>query len=433
MTADRSRLSILILHRLGDPLAWRTAVRDLEYLLPDHLPEHDYVVHASEQPLPDFVKQTRFHAIILGPTFLCARFAPWTFEQVSADYAFIRDSDAFKIALPQDDYDCSQIMDRWAMDWRIDALYAACSQQWSVLYPEYSRTGRIHQGYTGYIPDSWLLRFRDPKPHAERRIDVSYRANRLPANYGRIGRIKTEIGERFAAHPAAAGLRLDISTDPSALIYGERWHDFIEDSRFCLAANSGSSLLDPLGTIRRCVEQQLIRNPAATFEHIEAQCFPGEDGRYSFTAISPRNLEAALAHTVQIATPGEYSGMLSAGDHYLPLAPDCSNAPEVVARMRDQALVSKVASQARDAVLAVPELRAATHANRLVAQIADGAAAKRVQGTTPMEMQRVIERYHNEVAGRSAAFWASRRRRQRLRDAAVALGARRVKRWLMSS
>ena len=43
MTADRSRLSILILHRLGDPLAWRTAVRDLEYLLPDHLPEHGQI------------------------------------------------------------------------------------------------------------------------------------------------------------------------------------------------------------------------------------------------------------------------------------------------------------------------------------------------------------------------------------------------------
>src|SRR5687767_10141606 len=78
MTARDSRLAILVLHRLGDPQAWRAAVRDLEYLLPDHLPSHDYVVHDAEQPLPAFVKQTRFHAIVLGPTFLCARYAPWT-------------------------------------------------------------------------------------------------------------------------------------------------------------------------------------------------------------------------------------------------------------------------------------------------------------------------------------------------------------------
>ena len=191
------------------------------------------------------------------------------------------------------------------------------------------------------------------------------------------------------------------------------------------------SLLDPTGTIRRCVEQQLIRRPAATFEEIEARCFPGEDGRHAFTAISPRNLEAALARTVQIATPGAYSGVLSAGEHYLPLSPDCANAAEVVAQMRDAQLVDRVATRAREAVLDVPALRAANHATRLVSQIADGAAGKRVSATAPAEMQRVLDRYHREVGSRTAGFWQRRRRRARLRNAAVALGARRLKRWLM--
>jgi hypothetical protein len=51
------------------------------------------------------------------------------------------------------------------------------------------------------------------------------------------------------------------------LIFGSRWHDFVENSRFCLASNSGSSLLDPVGKIRRCVERELIRKPSATFEY----------------------------------------------------------------------------------------------------------------------------------------------------------------------
>ena len=431
MTVADSKLAILVLHGLGDPEAWRAAVRDVEYLLPDHLPEHDYIVHPVEQPLPAFVQQTKFHAIVLGPTFLCARYVPWTFEKVLADYAFVGQSDAFKIALPQDDYDCNELLDNWMMDWRVDALYAACSSDWPVLYPRFSQTGRIEQGYTGYIPDAWCRRFDNPKPRAERTIDVSYRANRLPPNFGRIGRTKSEIGARFAAQPATAGLRLDISTDPAYLIFGSRWHDFVENSRFCLASNSGSSLLDPVGRIRRCVERALIRKPSATFEDVEAHCFPGEDGRHQLTAISPRNMEAALANTVQLATPGPYSGILTAGEHFIPLEPDCSNAAEVVDEMRDAALVSRVAASARDAVLSVPELRAANHARRLVAQIENGVATKHLQGPSPGEMTTVMDRYRTEVTARSASFWEARRRRARLRNVAVALGARKLKRWLM--
>jgi hypothetical protein len=431
VTAGDSRLAVLILHGLGDPQTWRTAVRDVEYLLPDHLPRHDYVVHSAELPLPAFVQQTKFHAIVLGPTFLCARYQPWTLEKVLADYAFVGQSDAFKIALPQDDYDCHELLDNWMMDWRVDALYAACSSDWPVLYPRFSQTGRIEQGYTGYIPDAWFRRFENPKPHAERTIDVSYRARRLPPNFGRIGQTKSEIGARFAAHPATAGLRRDISTDPGDLIFGSRWHDFVENSRFCLASNSGSSLLDPVGTIRRCVERELIRKPSATFEDIEARCFPCEDGRYQLTAISPRNIEAAMANTVQVATPGPYSGILSAGEHYILLEPDCSNAAAVVEQMRDTTLVSRLAVNARAAVLSAPELKAANHARRLVSQIENGVGSKRIQGPAPGEMTTVIDRYRSEVTAKSASFWEARRRRARLRNVVVALGARKLKRWLM--
>jgi len=431
VTARDSRLAVLILHGLGDPQAWRTAVRDVEYLLPDHLPEHDYIVHDAELPLPAFIKQTRFDAIVMGPTFLCARYTPWAFEKVRADYAFVGQSDAFKIALPQDDYDCNELLDNWMIDWRVDAVYAACSDHWPVLYPNFSKTGRIQQGYTGYIPDAWLTRFADPKPRPARQIDVSYRVRQLPPNFGRIGRTKSEIGARFAAHPATAGLRLDISTDPADLIFGSRWHDFVENSRFCLASNSGSSLLDPVGKIRRCVERELIRKPSATFEDIEAHCFPGEDGRVQLTAISPRNIEAALANTVQIATPGHYSGILTAGEHYIPLEPDCSNASDVVEKMRDTSLVTRLAVNARDAVLWVPELRAVNHAKRLVSQIENGVGSKRLQGPSSGDMTKVMDRYRSEVTAKSASFWEARRRRARLRNVAVALGARKLKRWLM--
>src|SRR3954470_12516499 len=188
---------------MGDPRSWRSAVRDLEFMLPASAPGHDYVVHAAEMPLPAYVKDLPFDAIVLGPTFLCSRYDPRLFEQVSEDYAFIGDSTAFKIALPQDDYDCHAILDRWMVAWRIDAVTSACPvETWPVLYPSYSSTGTIRAGYTGYVSDQWIDAWRTPRPFASRSIDVSYRARKLPPNFGRIGHLKGVIGERFAAQPA---------------------------------------------------------------------------------------------------------------------------------------------------------------------------------------------------------------------------------------
>jgi len=36
------------------------------------------------------------------------------------------------------------------------------------------------------------------------------------------------------------------------------------------------------------------------------------------------------------------------------------------------------------------------------------------------------------VTAKAAAFWSRRRRRQKIRDVAVAMGARRLKRWLVT-
>lgn len=424
-------LNILILHRLGDPRYWRTSVRALEFLLPDHARAHHYVVHGADQPLPSYIKDLRFHGIVLGPTFLCARYAKHTFAEVLRDYDFIKTSDAFKIAMPQDDYDAHAVLDRWMVDWKVDVVYAACSEHWDVLYPCYSTTGRIRQGYTSYVPTAWIERWQNPVPWQERAIDVSYRARKLPPNFGRIGYLKGIIGERFAAHPATRGLRLDLSTADADLIAGAEWHAFLDNSKFCLATNTGSSVLDPEGDIQRCVEHYLIRVPEAAFEEVEAHCFPGRDGRYEFTAISPRNIEAALAETVQIATPGPYSGILDADRHYITLQPDCGNVPDVIAQMRDATRVSRLRTSARDAVLSVPELRATNHAASLIQQIADGAAARRLQASSEPTMRQALERYHSDVFTQSERFWQKRRRRQQLHDLLVALGARRIKRWLM--
>jgi hypothetical protein len=138
---------------------------------------------------------------------------------------------------------------------------------------------------------------------------------------------------------------------------GDAWLNFIGDSKFTLGANSGSSLLDPTGSIQRSVRTYLASHPDASFEEVEKSCFPGLDGKYSFTAISPRVLEAALLGSAQILVDGEYSGIVKPGEHFIPIRPDASNFPEVLDAWPTGRLVDGMIRRCREAVLSVDALR----------------------------------------------------------------------------
>lgn len=404
-------------------------MRDLEFMLPTYAPEHNYIVHDSNMALPDFVKEIQFHGIVLGPTFLCSRYRQAEFERTLKEYDFIRTSDAFKIALPQDDYDCSAILDRWMVSWDMDVVYTVCPDNWPILYPNYSAKNKIQLGYTGYVSDAWLTSCQHPKPFHLRSIDVSYRANRLPPNFGRIGYLKGVIGERFILKFGNADLKLDISTNQNDLIPGDSWHAFLDNSKFCLVTNSGSSLLDPEGDIRARVNRYLSINPRASFEVVEENCFKGEDGKYIFTAISPRNIEAALARTVQIGTTGNYSGILQAEDHYIPLEPDCSNVSDVVSMMNDHRKAATIAKNCKDAILAVDDLRFKNHVSKLIQQIKDGGTAKKIHGSSEEFVKQVILQYRNEAS----VFWRRRRVTSKLRGIGARLGARYIRDFFFGS
>src|SRR4051812_13451670 len=115
-------LNILSLHRMGPPWRRREAVRELEYMMPTYAAGHHCLVHDADLPLPDYLKAAPFHGIVLGPTFLCARYAPALFRQTLETYDWIKRHPAVKIAMPQDDYDCAGILDRWMVDWRVDLV-----------------------------------------------------------------------------------------------------------------------------------------------------------------------------------------------------------------------------------------------------------------------------------------------------------------------
>jgi hypothetical protein len=423
-----SKLNVLVLHKMGDPRYRREAVRSLEYMIPECKPDLNCIVHDADIPFPEYLKDINYHLIVLGPTFLCSRYNPRLLKSVKRQYKFIRDSDACKIALPQDDYDCSGILDDWMQDWNVSCIYTVCPNHWTVLYPNSSRNTEIRLGYTGYISNELIETWDHPKRRSDRSIDVSYRSSKLPANFGRIGELKWKIAERFrSAVDSRANLNLDISVGSSDFLPGVEWFKFLENSRFCLTTPSGSSLLDPRNEIRRCVRgyTALKRNPS--YEEIEKHCFPGLDGRYIFTAVSPRNLEAALAETVQIATPGIYSGLMFPGEHYILLDENCGNIDDVLRMMADESLCTKLSMQCKESVLSEPRLRRKNIVNELISFAENHVSRKNIVVSNQERVDRVFARYNSVEEIVSRRYWSQQRVIQNVKLVAMHFGAIRVR------
>jgi len=194
---------------------------------------------------------------------------------------------------------------------------------------------RFEHTLTGFVPEGLIKR---PVPgFARRGIDVAYRARKLPAWCGFFAVQKWRIGERFLLDAPRHGLRCDIATSEASRIYGQAWIDFLAGSKAVLGTESGASFVDNTGETIEAVDAYEVAHPDASFAEIRDRFLEGRDGDVVIRLISPRCFEAAALRTLMILYPGQYSGILRAGRHYVPLAPDHSNMDEVVAILRDPA------------------------------------------------------------------------------------------------
>jgi hypothetical protein len=148
--------------------------------------------------------------------------------------------------------------------------------------------------------------------------------------------------EVFAEAAPAAGLTADISSGRGAgnetkdTLKGDDWYRFLLDCRFTIGVEGGASVLDWDGSINARTHAYLAAHPDASFEEVEAACFPGQDGNLGLMALSPRHLEACATRTCQVLVEGRYNGVLTPGLHYIPLSADLSNISDVLAQMKSE-------------------------------------------------------------------------------------------------
>ena len=254
----------------------------------------------------------------------------------------------YKIAIPQDEYVNTTYLNAFFKQNKIDQVFTLFNKKedWEKVYPfNESGVNIFNTVLTGYVSRSKKFKVDKLKPHSERQIDLGYRATKNFFWLGQFALMKWEIAEYFKKRQPSE-LVFNISTKVEDTFLGNSWYSFLENCRVTLGVESGASLLDKSGKLRKVVERYQINNPNADFKKVSQLLFKNLDNSISYFAISPRIFEAAINKTCMVLMEGNYSGILIPNIHYIPLKKDYSNFEDVIEKIRNKSFCESMAEKA---------------------------------------------------------------------------------------
>ena len=346
--------SILVLYH-APHLPLRTTVSDHLNAIRRYSGRSCIYINLARRRIPTWIDRMQIDLVVLHTILLSTRWEPELFAEMARRMEPIRRLSCPVIAIPQDEFLNTDPLNDLLRDFRVSHVFTcAAEDDWEAIYgPLVAEGVRLTRVLTGYVEPATVARIEKQARRTTRRdIDIGYRSWRPEPWLGRHGMLKGQIAECFAELAPARGLEVDISMDHMETLLGDAWYAFLLRCRYTIGVEGGASIHDRDGSIRRCVDATLASNPSASFEAIEAACFPGLDGGLGLRAISPRHLEAAATRTPQILIEGEYNGILEAGRHYIPLRADFGNIEDVLDEVASARMGSTVAQRAYEDVIA---------------------------------------------------------------------------------
>jgi hypothetical protein len=337
---------VLVLYQHTAPGPMRSALRQKVHVLEASATRHEIVYWNAGYSVPRAIRRLDVDAVILDNTLLVARWAP-EFAARRPTFDWLADISALKIAFPQDEYNHAHVLDDWLADLGVDVVFSLFGPEYRpLLYPRLGVKARFERCLTGYIDERDVTRHAAVVlPHDRRGLDLAYRAHALTPRFGQLGQLKQTVADAVAPAAHAAGLRIDVSTDPRDAVLGNRWFAFVASARAVLGSESGASAIDRRGELVAAERAMLAEQPGLAFAEFDAAMPAGWDGQLP-GSVGPRHLEAAAARTCQVLVEGGYDGVLEPNVHYLPVRPDGSDAGAVVERLADHKLVETTATRA---------------------------------------------------------------------------------------
>ncbi len=344
---------ILIVYHRTPEMAWRSTYSSHLHSFEQHSPHECYYLNTARSRVPSSIANLKPDAVIFHYTFLAMRQVPALFETLRQRIAFLKSVDCPKSLIPHDEQTHSDLLCTLAQEFRATHVFTpALPSEWPKIYEGVHEQLTFHTVLTGYVDEATLATISERSSrNGARPIDVGYRSWDAYPFYGRHGQLKGEIGRVFKQRGPEAGLVVDISSSYQDALLGDSWFDFLLNCRYTIGVEGGSSILDRDGSVAERSRAYMAQHPGASFEEVEAACFPGLDGGFDYRLLGPRHLEAVMTRTCQVLIEGDYGGALQPGVHYLELKKDFSNLDAVIESMHDEDLRIRLVEQAYEDVV----------------------------------------------------------------------------------
>ncbi|MDQ3919765.1 MAG: hypothetical protein M3348_14960, partial [Acidobacteriota bacterium] len=321
-------MNILIVYYYKHEYPPRAATIDHIYSFRRYAGHRCFYLNLAFRKVPGYLKEIDFDLVIYHTHFLAARWSRELFAELCERARPLKGLGRARVALPQDEFIHTDLLCDFIREFGVGLVFsAAFASEWPKIYAGLDGAGVCFRTVlTGYLDERTVRRVgRLARRAPARDIDVGYRAWHAAPWLGRHGQLKVRVAEELRKAARGRPLRLDLSTGQGDTLLGDEWHRFLLRCRYTIGAEGGASVLDRDGSLKRRTEEYLAEHPQASFEEVEAACFPGLDGFLNLMALSPRHLEACATRTCQVLVEGRYNGVLEAGRHYIELKKDFGN------------------------------------------------------------------------------------------------------------
>lgn len=337
--------TVLVIHALR-PTSRQTTINHL-MAFREHLPNADVQYLHFAQPLPrEIADGIAPDLLIVNYDYLNYRFSPlWPY--IKNRHRDIARRAGKIVAIAQDDFWAHRLLDNWCMSWDVDRVLTPIDNDLDILYPRTIKKAEFRVVLTGYAPTS----VHETPPLRDRPIDLGQRVRMMPPHLGKYAQEKADQAIRLGDAARVAGFAVDVSTRVEDSLVGAAWPEFLRRCKFTVGMKGGASIADPYGLLYNKVESYRHRHPDAVITTDSFSFLKRRDGKYRFSAISPRLFEAAAEGVCQILRPDGYLGVLEPNKHFIPLNEDYSNIDQVLAVIDDIDRATEIAVNARCALI----------------------------------------------------------------------------------
>ena len=247
-----------------------------------------------------------------------------------------------KVVFLHDEYDNTEKTREWLEIQKVNLVFSVVPEEHieKVYDPARFPNTQFKSILTGYYP----LKFHNKhytKPIADRSHLIVYRGRVSPQSYGDLAKQKEMIGRYFDKYCQDHNCNSDIQWEEAERVYGLDWYGLLETGVATLGTESGSNVFDEFGRIRSYVDGGGKLPGPKELNFVE------ENLGFKMNQISARLFEAIGCGTGLVLYQGDYSGVLTAGEHYISVNHDHSNIEEVIETLRNTQYVQNMVDDTR--------------------------------------------------------------------------------------